>query len=229
MKNLFIVAAAAAVVFSSCGGGSASLKTEADSLAYVAGLQCGAYIKNLDSTMNLNTVYAAIKDVVNNKEKIDQEAAMSFLREYFMVRKPARNKAASQEFLDKIEKENKNVKKTESGLLYEIIKAGGEQKAVSDSDVVRVVYEGRLKSGKVFDSSESRGDTVEFPLNHVIKGWGEGMKLVGKGGKITLYIPSELAYGEQGIPQAGIEPNEALVFDVELIDIIPADSVEANQ
>ena len=212
---------------SSCNGGGGSLKSEQDSVAYAVGLQCGDFIKSVDSTMNLNVVMGAVKDVINNKQKMDNEAAMAFMREYFMVRKPARAKVASEEFLAKVEKENPNVKKTESGLLYEIIKNGSDLKAVSDSDEVKVIYEGRLKEGKVFDSSKERGDTVQFALNRVIKGWSEGMKLVGKGGTIKLWIPAELAYGAQGAGNV-IGPNEALVFEVELIDVIPADSAKAE-
>ena len=227
MKKFFILAAGVAVALSSCNGGGGSLKSEQDSVAYAVGLQCGEFIKSVDSTMNLNVVMGAVKDVINNKQKIDNEAAMAFMREYYMVRKPARAKVASEEFLAKVEKENPNVKKTESGLLYEIIKNGSDLKAVSDSDEVKVVYEGRLKEGKVFDSSKERGDTVQFALNRVIKGWSEGMKLVGKGGTIKLWIPAELAYGAQGAGNV-IGPNEALVFEVELIDVIPADSAKAE-
>ena len=227
MKKFFILAAGVAVALSSCNGGGGSLKSEQDSVAYAVGLQCGEFIKSVDSTMNLNVVMGAVKDVINNKQKMDNEAAMAFMREYFMVRKPARAKVASEEFLAKVEKENPNVKKTESGLLYEIIKNGSDLKAVSDSDEVKVIYEGRLKEGKVFDSSKERGDTVQFALNRVIKGWSEGMKLVGKGGTIKLWIPAELAYGAQGAGNV-IGPNEALVFEVELIDVIPADSAKAE-
>ena len=82
-----------------------------------------------------------------------------------------------------------------------------------------------MKTGKIFDSSKQRGDTIEFAVNGVIKGWGEGLQLVGKGGKINLWIPAELAYGEQGAGGA-IGPNEALAFEVELIDVMPAATEE---
>lgn len=212
---------AAAIVFSSCGKGSGSLKTEQDSLAYAVGLDLGNYIKNMDSTINIDVVAAAIKDVINNKQKMDQEASYAFLREYFMVRRPAKAKAEGEQFLASIEKDNKNIKKTDDGLLYEVIKPGSDVKATNDTDTVKVVYHGTLKNGKVFDSSKERGDTATFSLNRVIKGWSEGMKLVGKGGTIKLWIPAALAYGESGMGQA-IGPNEPLVFEVEVIDVAPA-------
>ena len=85
-----------------------------------------------------------------------------------------------------------------------------------------VNYEGNTSDGNVFDSSYERGEPISFPLNRVIKGWTEGMKLVGVGGQITLWIPSELAYGERGAG-ADIGPNQALEFKVELLEVNPAE------
>jgi FKBP-type peptidyl-prolyl cis-trans isomerase FkpA len=145
------------------------------------------------------------------------------------------------------------VQKTESGLLYKVINAGDMEKAAkSDDDTVKVHYIGRTTEGKVFDTSlfemrpkeqqemmrERRPDLfdeegnikenepIEFPLNRVIKGWTEGMKLVGPGGKIILYIPSSLAYGQRGAGR-DIGPNAALEFEVELLEVTPAE-VEAE-
>ncbi len=228
MKKLLVIAAAAAFVLSSCGNiGSRSLKTEEDSLAYCIGIDLGSYIKNLDSTINVDVVAAAIKDVLKNKQKIEQEATYSFLREYFTVRKPAKLKKASEEYLAGIEKDVKGVQKTESGLLYLVEEAGNEVKATADSDRVRVMYKGTLPNGTVFDSSYDRGDTAQFALNQVIRGWAEGMKLVGEGGKIKLWIPSDLAYGEQGAGQM-IPANQAIAFEVELVQVLPAEEAAAE-
>ncbi|UKI39050.1 MAG: FKBP-type peptidyl-prolyl cis-trans isomerase [Alistipes putredinis] len=124
-----------------------------------------------------------------------QDQAYEFLNEYFMVRIPARNLKASEEFLNDIAKNNPNIKRTDSGLLYEIILEGdAEVIAKNDKDEVMVNYKGTLKDGKVFDEN----DSTKFSLNRVIRGWSEGMKLVGKGGKIKLYVPSDLGYGVQG-------------------------------
>ncbi|MDR2885755.1 MAG: FKBP-type peptidyl-prolyl cis-trans isomerase [Rikenellaceae bacterium] len=223
MKKMLILAAAAAFVLSSCGNmGSRNLKSEEDSLAYCIGIDLGSYIKNLDSTINVDVVAAGIKDVLANKQKIAQDSTYAFLREYFTVRKPEKQKKASADYLAKIEKDTKGVQKTESGLLYVVETPGNDVKATKDNDQVRVMYKGTLPDGKVFDSSYDRGDTAQFALNQVIKGWAEGMKLVGEGGKIKLWIPSDLAYGEQG---AGgqIGPNQAIQFEVELVSVIPGE------
>lgn len=116
--------------------------------------------------------------------------------------------------------ENKNkagVKTTASGLQY-VIHTEGSGKTPTASSSVTVHYTGKLLDGKVFDSSVERGEPVEFPLNQVIPGWTEGLQLLKEGSKATLYIPSNLGYGAQGVPNM-IPPNSTLVFDVELIKV----------
>jgi FKBP-type peptidyl-prolyl cis-trans isomerase FkpA len=117
--------------------------------------------------------------------------------------------------------EDKTVKKTASGLRYRITVPGSDEKPVATS-LVKCHYEGKLTDGTVFDASKKHGtNPVEFPLNRVIPAWTEGVQLIGKGGKITLFCPSELAYGEQGSPPV-IPPNSILEFEVELVEISKA-------
>jgi FKBP-type peptidyl-prolyl cis-trans isomerase len=144
-----------------------------------------------------------------------------------MVRIPARKKAEGEAFLAKVAEENANIQKTESGLMYEIIEPGNEIKPVNMQDKVRVLYTGTMKDGKEFDSTTKEDgtvDTAEFALQGVIKGWTEGLQLIGEGGKLKLWIPAELAYGQYG--RATIGPNEPLMFDMEIIEVIPAPVVE---
>jgi len=107
---------------------------------------------------------------------------------------------------------------TPSGLKYRVLRkgTGGSPKA---SDTVKVHYHGWLDNGNVFDSSYRRGESIEFPLNGVIKGWTEGMQLVGEGGMIELEIPSDLGYGKRGTPGGPIPPDATLHFLVELLDV----------
>ncbi len=106
---------------------------------------------------------------------------------------------------------------TKSGLKYMILREGNG-KSPAATDMVTVNYSGQLTDGTVFDSSYDRGEPAAFPLNRVISGWTEGLQLMKENGKAVFYIPSNLAYGEQGAPGA-IPPNSDLIFTVELIKV----------
>ncbi len=110
------------------------------------------------------------------------------------------------------------VKSTASGLQYKILKEG-TGKSPKATDTVKVHYRGTLLDGTEFDSSYKRGEPIEFPLNRVIPGWTEGVQLAKEGGKIQLFIPSKLAYGEGGTPGGPIGPNETLIFEIELLQV----------
>ncbi len=131
------------------------------------------------------------------------------------------SKGLEQPALEKYLAENKvKTKPTESGIYYiETKKGTGPQPKATD--VVKVHYTGRLLDGTVFDSSEG-GEPAQFGLNQVIPGWTEGLQMMKKGGKAQLILPSSMAYGAQGTPGGPIPPYSPLVFDVELIDIVPA-------
>lgn len=221
-KVLFVIAAIAALT--SCNSGSKSLKTEIDSVSYGVGYDLGLFLNQrnqvMENTLDYDQVINAILDLRDGKEKMGEEEIYAYLNEYFSIRIPAKKLEAELAYLSKIEQQ-KNVQKTESGLLYEVLAEGSEVKP-SIEDVVRVTYEGKLKDGTIFDSSYQRADTVEFPLNGVIEGWGEGLQLIGEGGKIHLWIPSELGYGQNGAGQQ-IGPNEPLFFEVNLIEVVKAE------
>ena len=127
-----------------------------------------------------------------------------------------KNKAEGEAFLAKVKKEE-GVKTTASGLAYKVLTEGTGPNPKA-TDQVTVHYTGKLINGEVFDSSVKRGQPATFPLNRVIPGWSEGVQLMKKGGKATLYLPSNLAYGERGAGGA-IPPNAALIFEIELLEI----------
>ena len=108
---------------------------------------------------------------------------------------------------------------TESGLAYKVINKGSGITHPTAESTVTVHYIGKLLDGTIFDSSVDRGEPTTFPLNRVIPGWTEGVQLMVVGDKWTFIIPSNLAYGERGVPQAGITPNATLIFEVELLEI----------
>ena len=108
---------------------------------------------------------------------------------------------------------------TASGLAYKVINKGTGNIHPTSNNTVTVHYTGKLMDGTIFDSSVQRGEAATFPLNQVIPGWTEGVQLMVVGDKWTFIIPSDLAYGSNGIPQAGIAPNATLIFEVELLEI----------
>jgi len=131
--------------------------------------------------------------------------------------KSARWSKQNADFLAKVDAD-KAVTKTASGLRYRIVEAGADPKPTKNS-TVKCRYEGKLVDGKVFDSTKNRNnEPTEFPLSGVIAAWTEGVQLIGKGGKIVLYCPSELAYGDQG--QGPIPGKSVLEFEVELVEIV---------
>ncbi len=107
---------------------------------------------------------------------------------------------------------------TASGLQYKIVREG-EGRRPTASDTVVVHYRGTLIDGTEFDSSYKRGEPIEFPLNRVIAGWTEGVQLMQEGAEFRFFIPSKLAYGPRGAGR-DIGPNEALIFDVELLEVV---------
>ncbi|MEQ8751137.1 MAG: FKBP-type peptidyl-prolyl cis-trans isomerase [Amphiplicatus sp.] len=150
---------------------------------------------------------------------IGPNAALIFDVELLKVTNPERNAEAAKKFLaDNAKKQG--VKTTQSGLQYEVLAEGpADGKSPSDANVVSVHYKGTLTDGTEFDSSYARGEPAEFPLAQVIPGWTEGVQLMSVGDKFKFYLPPALAYGETGTPGGPIGPNEALIFEVELLDV----------
>lgn len=129
------------------------------------------------------------------------------------------NTTKGKEFLNGL-KMDESVKSTASGLHYKILESGKNKKPKL-SDTVRVHYKGTRIDGTVFDSSYKRGQPADFSLQGVVPGFAEGLTKVGEGGKIILFIPSDLAYGDNPRPNGIIQPGDTLIFECELIKINP--------
>ena len=193
-----------------------------DKLSYAWGLAMGHQLKGMGmNSLNVEDFKDAVKSVYDGSEPaMNIDEAQKLIQEYLSdLQNKAEEaaKAAGKKFLEE-NKSNADVKETASGLQYVVEKEGtGAQPTAEDE--VTVHYTGRLLDGTVFDSSVNRGEPATFPLNRVIPGWTEGVQLMKEGAKYTFFIPSDLAYGPQGIPGA-IPPHSTLVFEVELIKVI---------
>ncbi|MGB0732722.1 MAG: FKBP-type peptidyl-prolyl cis-trans isomerase [Pontibacterium sp.] len=203
------------------------LETTEQIASYGIGRQMGDQLaQNSFDGVDLTAIAAGIKDAFNGEAmqvevKAIQEAFNEINRQ-LQAKQEAEAEVLAKEgaaFLEENAKRD-GIVTLESGLQYEIVEAGDESSAKpSRSDTVRTHYHGTFIDGKVFDSSYDRGQPAEFPVGGVIAGWTEALQLMNKGAKWRLYIPYDLAYGAQGSP-GGIPPYSALVFDVELLEIL---------
>lgn len=196
--------------------------TDPKDMAYKAGLQIGLQAERVCESANME-VYP--NDTVNSISKeifleglvagiLGDTTIMSFEdgKAYYMQVVYIQ---ASDDFLA-ANKDKEGVITTESGLQYRIIEEGDVTKKAAATDSVKCIYKGTLINGRTFDTS--RGKPVTFAVNRVIPGWTEALQMMGKGAKWQLFIPWNLAYGENGT--RGIPPYSTLIFDVEVVDII---------
>jgi FKBP-type peptidyl-prolyl cis-trans isomerase FklB len=192
-----------------------------EKLSYAIGMSMAQNLMQSGlKSINIDSFVKAFTDVMNNASTdMSFNDANIVLQEYFTKQQDEmlnQNLEIGRAFLEE-NKKNANIVTLPSGLQYEILTEGTGEKPKA-TDTVKCHYHGTLIDGTVFDSSVERGQPASFGVNQVIKGWVEALQLMPVGSKWRLFIPSELAYGKQGAGGA-IQPNSALVFDVELLGI----------
>ena len=246
MKAIRIFAAALVAAFAlSCNAQKSNVKVdvelptaaEVDSASYLLGVNIGSIIKNNNladdlKDLNMAEFKKGMQDFIKaegdpyspefaEQFEIDPNTMSQVLNSFIMKRinyKAAVNEAEGKAFLEKNAK-REDVDTTASGLQYTILAEGAGEK-ITPNDTVWVNYKGSLIDGTVFDQNEN----TEFVANRVIRGWTEGLGLLGEGGKAVFYIPAELGYGDRG--NQAIQPNSVLVFDVEVLKVgryVPAE------
>lgn len=198
------------------------LKVFMDKVSYALGIGIGRQLADMGANDIVTEDFAAaMKDVLTGAElKIDEAEAQALVQEYLQKKGEEKVKAVKAEgenFLAENAKKE-GVVTLPSGLQYQVIKEGNG-KSPKATDQVKCHYEGTLINGKIFDSSYRRNEPATFPLNGVIAGWTEGLQLMKEGAKYRFFIPFNLAYGTRGAGQ-DIPPYAALIFDVELIEVI---------
>ena len=246
MKQIHKLAALAAVCLAMLLGGTVAeaavkptkkggpaLKSSLDTVSYSLGVNIGSSLRENLKTFpngpaNINILAEIFVRALKGDTAgliMDNAAAEACIQTYVMAAQQKENearKAEGEKFLA-ANKSKAGVKTTESGLQYKIIKEGDGGEKPTDADRVKVHYTGKLLDGKVFDSSVERGEPAEFGVTQVIRGWQEALKLMTKGEKLQVWIPSDLAYGTGGAGEM-IRPNSTLEFEIELLDIIKPES-----
>jgi FKBP-type peptidyl-prolyl cis-trans isomerase len=203
------------------------LATKKDRISYMIGMNFGIQLKNVEDEVDMEKVIRGLQDAFGGKDTLlTNEEAQELSNEFRtmmtekqgerMKKLAADNKAAGDAFLAE-NKGKSGIKSTESGLQYQVMRQGNGATPKAN-DRVKVHYVGTLIDGTKFDSSYDRETPAEFPLSGVIPGWTEGLQLMPVGSKYKLFIPGELAYGENG--SGPIPPNSTLIFEVELLEIL---------
>lgn len=206
-------------------------KATIDTVSYLLGINFGSFIQSYDfgDKLNYSQIVKGMKDFMNaegnqqdpefvNQFKINPDLMNGIFNNFLGNRvqyKTLINKEKGDAFL-KEDAKKEGMVTSASGLQYRIADPGNDIKPTF-KDTVWVHYKGTLIDGTVFDECAPDQDPIHFTLDRVIRGWSEGMTYIGEGGKIELYVPAELGYGEQGT--RGIEPNSVLIFNVELTKV----------
>jgi FKBP-type peptidyl-prolyl cis-trans isomerase FkpA len=201
-------------------GGAAAGGPDTTDTSYAFGIVLGSDLKQFEMEFDYEAMVQGIRESIEGQEsRFSLEEAVGLVQTAYMAtvtRKAEESRKKNDQFLAENSKKE-GVVITSSGLQFEVI-TEGQGRNPAASDVVSVNYEGTLIDGTVFDSSYTRGEPAEFPLDQVIPGWTEGIQLMKVGSVYRFFIPSSLAYGEQGAGDM-IPPNSALIFKVELLSI----------
>ena len=202
-----------------------SLETHQEKLSYCLGQIIGEKIKSGDIDLNVDVFISSLRDHISDKKsrlnKKEMNEVMTVHNKDVKKKKLKNIKVQAEKGVELMKKNGKDPRftTTKNGVQYRIIKKGdGEKPKVID--IAKVHYTGKVISGRIFDTSVGRGDPVEMQLNKVIPGLTQALQLMPVGSKWEITIPSHLAYGKNPDPRSGILPNEILIFDVELFDIV---------
>ncbi|WP_324731810.1 FKBP-type peptidyl-prolyl cis-trans isomerase [Pseudomonas paeninsulae] len=201
-----------------------NFSTDETRVSYGIGLQLGGQLRdNPPPGASLEAIIAGISDAFAGQPSRVSEAELSasfkVIRDVMQADAQAKAEVAAGAGLAFLAENaaRDGITVLASGLQYEVLSAGAGAMPTRE-DTIRAHYHGTLIDGTVFDSSYDRGQPAEFPVGGVIAGWTEALQLMNAGSKWRLYVPSELAYGEQGV--GSIPPHSVLVFDVELLDVL---------
>ena len=217
------VFAVASLLVAACGGNAKrnfKLEDSADSLSYVVGMNIAYNIMQMDTTMRAEAVMAGIEDVLKSTELMSFDDGRMFLLSYMNYDVYERVRKYEEQYLSDLAASDNAVVRATSGLTYKVGELGDMGLTInSDRDTVAFTYRVTNMAGKEVDRAEERADTLRTQVGRLQDGLREGVKLIGQGGKVTLWIPSSMAYGSQGDEEKEIEPNEMLRYELNIVEV----------
>lgn len=222
--STLLLAMAAILSTPSCGKSSSkvgsTLSSQSDSLSYVVGLNIGYNILKMDSTLLADAIVAGINDALRGKESMSLEESRNYFLGYMNHGIYERVRNYEEQYLTDLRKSDKDIMLTKSGIAYKVLDLGNMSKSItSDRDTVMFKYHASRLSGEEVDPVAEREESSRLAVSRLIQGLKEGVKIVGEGGKVTLWIPSRHAYGAEGKEDLGINPNEMLRYEIEVLEV----------
>ena len=215
--SFLLVALAFGAMFVSCHRSSTNFSGESDTLSYIVGLNVGHALMEMDSTLNVEAVCAAIRDTYNGTPKMTMEAA----RDYYLAEKTyfvhEKAQAHQERYLTDLSKRDRKYVRTRSGVTYKIIRLGDQSHvgSMSSRDTVKIVYTLTDEQGRVIVEA----DTLRDSYRNLLKGLQEVVKLAGDGAHFNAWLPSKTAYDVEGNEKLGVGANTMLNYDVEILNI----------
>ena len=213
----------ASLLVVACGGNAKrnlKLEDSADSLSYVVGMNIAYNIMQMDSTMRADAIMAGIEDVLKGREQMSFEDGRMYLLSYMNYDVYERVRKYEEQYLKDLAASDNAIVRANSGLTYKVGELGNMSNTANHPrDTVAFTYTVRTMAGVEVDPASERPDTLRTTLMKLPDGLSEGVKLVGQGGTVTLWIPSKLAYGPAGDSEKGIKPNEMLQYEVQIVEV----------
>lgn len=224
MKNATLLLLFAALLAAgSCSKKSSSapdLRTDTDSVAYILGMNIASNLRGADSTINLSAVCAGIRDVERGRTLMTADEGRIYFLRYMNYMLPEKARRFEEEFLEEFAKENRSYARTKSGVTYAVDEIGDQDLVPTsdrDSVVLRMVI--RTADDRELYSSYERGDSLRSCMSDLVRGLRESLRLVGRGGRLSTWLPAREAYGEAGNEELGVKSNATLFYEIELLDV----------
>ena len=214
--------AVAALFLLGCGGrGSGSRLVDGrDSMSYVIGMNIAYNIMQMDSTINPDAVMVGLDETLHDRQRMNLEEAKNYLLSYVNFDVYERVRRYEEQYLSDLAASDADVVRTAEGLTYKVGDLGDMNRTVtSERDTVALTYRVTNMAGEEVDLVGERSDTLRTRVDQLLDGLQEGVRIVGQGGSLTLWLPSAKAYGAAGNSEKGIKANEMLRYEVQIVEV----------